>query len=136
MSILCAICVDEIHDDPPRREPLGKGGALVFICDDCATEEPGTAPAPSAAMEASPMRSRTQGWLLVRVARRDAHGVSRDVNDAYATLRDRPYAKELRLLGMSSHHVCFERPDPSARGLRESVNPLAWLSQYKTEPTS
>lgn len=166
----CAICVDEIFSDPPRREPIGKNGALVNVCDGCALEIPreqgarfdydaGTgrnngssraivrkvnaalatmrAPrSPSAEMGASLMRPRTQGWLLVRVARIDAHGRPRDVHDAFETLRDRSYAKQLRLLGMAPHFVCFERPDPAARGLRDSVNPLAWLNQFKTEPTT
>jgi hypothetical protein len=163
----CAICVDEIFSDPPRREPLGKNNALVNVCDGCALDAPrevgpraeyeagdgaahttirrhgnvalremGAPRGQSTDMEAPLMRSRTAGWLLVRVPRHDAHGRARDVHDAFETLRDRPYAKELRLIGMAPHWVCFERPDPNARGLRESINPLVWLEPYRTEPTA
>lgn len=36
----CAICAGLVADDPPRREPLGKGGASVIVCAACATESP------------------------------------------------------------------------------------------------
>ena len=39
MSAFCAICTDPISG-PVKREPLGRGGALVAVCTDCSEERP------------------------------------------------------------------------------------------------
>jgi hypothetical protein len=162
--MFCAICTDEIRG-VPRREPLGKNGAMVNVCDGCALEMPvarerrGGYEAPglptgnsgklniaathamkrhgvkSDALGSATMRDRTTGWLLVRVARRDTRGRSRDVHEAVLTLKHQPWYRELRFLGLSPSFICFERPDPKALTRVESVNPLAALEPYRTEPT-
>lgn len=34
----CALCTDQILGEQPHREPLGRNGAMVNVCDSCHTE--------------------------------------------------------------------------------------------------
>jgi hypothetical protein len=71
------------------------------------------------------IRPKTAGWIVVRVAKRDGMGKVRDMNDALASLADKPWFRELRKLGSDRKHLLFERPDPNARVPSESTNPAA-----------
>jgi hypothetical protein len=80
------------------------------------------------------VKDKTPGFLIVRVARRDSMGKTRDYHDAVACLRDKPWFAEARYLGSEDTHFLFERPDPKvateSRGV--SANPLAAIEKWRT----
>jgi len=78
------------------------------------------------------MRTKTFGWLLVRVPRRDVNGMPRDLATALRTLTNQPWVREARFLGMTKSFVLFERPDPelAAESRGASFNPIAWLEVH------
>lgn len=40
-DVICAICTDEIPGIP-KREPLGRDGGMVAVCDGCSNDHPRT----------------------------------------------------------------------------------------------
>ena len=69
-NYFCAICTDAIVLAPgaiPRREPLGRGGALVLVCDGCAIE-PARERGPSALGYNTSETGQGAGWERIVAA--------------------------------------------------------------------
>lgn len=79
-------------------------------------------------------RTRTPGWIMVRLAIKDRHGKPREVSKALRDLIDKPWFAELRYLGSTHTYFLLERPDPAiAAELRQaSDNPLIDLEPFRT----
>jgi hypothetical protein len=83
-------------------------------------------------------RRKTRGWILVRLpVQRD--GNHRDHHEAVLDIVNVEVRKQLRIVGTQGDGrgelwLLYERPDPSSKTkLCDSVNPLAWLEQFRTE---
>jgi len=162
VRLFCAICTNDIRSPIPKRAPLGKNGALVNVCDDCHDEPAREKRGPVRGYESNEgmsnvemqakisgfarannihaiprnetMRTPTPDWIVIRVPRRNALGVSRDANEARATLRGK-YRGVIRFLGFDAHWVLFERP-PQTKYVHARVveNPLAALERFRVVP--
>lgn len=55
-------------------------------------------------------KRRTPGWIVIRRPTRDAAGRTFDEAEARATFADRPWADEVRYLGVERREHVFERP--------------------------
>ncbi len=154
----CAICTDDIAGTH-RLEPLGRNGARVAVCRDCATVPPAVRLGPertyqvnereSAAYrdaKAPPTgnprglapqlrqshRERTPGMILVRVSHM-VDGKPIDFRDADASLRGKPWFHERRYLGSDGKSYVYERPDPkvAAAARHVAVDPLAAIAKHR-----
>ena len=158
----CAICTSE--RGPFVSRPLGKNDALVAVCAECDEEPMHVRLGPERGYEiregvsAATIRERasrlipnegwkrmdfmfngdrhdrTPGWILVRVPIKDALGKPRDFRAILTTLRDKPWFRELRMLGNTRTHFLFERPDPKVAAAQRtrSVNPIVDLEKYRS----
>lgn len=166
----CAICGADIATEAESTlVPLGKGRAMVRVCETCDVEPARAKDGPRlgyqisegassanikkaanvalekmGAPKASLLRrgimigkashgglsGKTPGWIVVRV-----HNKGQDTREALASLRDKPWYRELRILGCVERWHLFERPDPkvAASSRARSENPLASLEQYRTK---
>jgi hypothetical protein len=150
----CAICIDEITRDPPLQDAIGKAGALVNVCDDCATERarsydatrgyeaPGSVVVSEKRLArlretvaASPLsggrtmaRAVTPGWIIIRVRKRARYG-KRDQRSARQAI-PKEWRASARYLGCVRDHFLFERPDVAAlaRARTPEINLLGELA--------
>lgn len=140
---VCAICGADIHGIP-RRQPLGKGGAIVNACAGCVVEPPISKFGPERAYEgAGPRITREFGLEIDRAERRMfgerqkarlssppmwsrtpgtilvrvrvfVAGIARDRMEAEATLAKYPWFSALRYLGADNGWFLWERPNARA----------------------
>lgn len=141
--MFCAICTSE--RGPFTREPLGKNGALVAVCRDCAEVSPVSNPELTAAYEVND--GPKMGWEEVR---RRVFAYDESVDPLFGRVRDivpRPKTPgykiirvprrdsmgrsrdareafmtiykqhgQIHFLGMDERYVLFETPDPKIVG--------------------
>ncbi len=163
----CAICASDIADgEQPRMAPIGRNDALVLVCDDCFDEPAREKVGPERnydipeGMSMAEMqrkisriigpnvtrpfnrnectRAAQPGFIVVRVARKDQRGRTRDQNEAYRTLMGKRWAKGVRYLGVDDRYHLFERPDPklvrdSRMSSSTAANPLAAIEKYRVK---
>ena len=81
----------------------------------------------------SVIASASPGFIVVRVARKDATGQPIDSREARRSLRDRPWANQLRALGTDVRWHIFERPDSEAASADRAggADPLAGMERYR-----
>jgi hypothetical protein len=154
----CAICTSE--RGPFSIQPLGKGNADVAVCADCNDVTPaaydsergyepsGGLPTIAQVVAAakrvlgdrygtkdfSPPRYEVPaGWRLFRVRRRKADGQSRDAQEAYETLRNKPWfgPGRVKYAGNTGDFILFSYA-PSARLAVDDANPLEAIEQYRS----
>lgn len=70
----------------------------------------------------------TQGWVIVRVPRRDDAGRPLDSAEALSTLRERPWFASLRVLGTDVRYHLFERPGKAEAASREVEDTAATVA--------
>ncbi len=97
----CALCIADIPGTP-QQAPLGRGNALVNVCDDChdqparevngahgyacdgtrGTTRNAVAPASNVSRQIAPSHKQRDGWCTVRIPRRDKRNRPRDEQTA------------------------------------------------------
>src|ERR1043165_3987097 len=126
---------DDCCTKPPRtrqgpergyevRDGMGQAEMKAKISAFAQAHDPLYASLPRAGLKT--IKDKTPGWLIVRVARRDGMGKTRDYHDAVECLRSKPWFAEVRYLGSEDTQFLFERPDPAVAAESRGVsgNPL------------
>jgi hypothetical protein len=161
-KFFCGICAGDVASTTPKMAPIGKNDELVIVCDDCFTEpaheargrdrcgyeiEEGMSMAtmqakmvkvigPSIARRGETNKARTPGYILIRFARARPGKPPRDQREVFEQeLAKKPWAREVRYLGIDQKWHLFERPDPALakKSRTPTRNPLMGLERYRTK---
>lgn len=163
-AAFCAICTNA--RGPFARRPLGRDNALVTVCRACDDEPARAVTGPDRGYEppdlarlgailpafanaanrvagvvrhgsgGATIAPLSPGCILVRVAVRRPGRAPIDGNEAWQSLKGKPWHRELKHLGSTSRYHLFERPDPEAakRARQGESSPLDALEQFRVKP--
>ncbi len=124
----CAICCADVSGQPERLEPLGKAGALVRVCDDCATEVPREARGPRYERHGYEIREGASQKSIIAAGRRVLAAVG-----APNETKRQSYVGA-KTPGWIVVRVARKRPDQTTLDLREALETLRgrpWFAQLR-----